>query len=108
MKRVIAFILSANSSAALGSTKTLEVTPAGGSGNYTYTWQVYFLQNRKWSDIMEGPGDSKYIWITDGDTNAVKINFIKDWYFDNYKFRCKVSDGKTEVYTNEIQISKKS
>ena len=81
-------------------TPTFLVTPAGGSGTYTYEWEIYFTQNNRWSSIQD-----KYSWIdpNSSSTHALKILRLKDWY-ECYRFRCKVSDGTDTVYSDVIYI----
>ncbi len=87
----------------VGDDVTLTVTPAGGTGNYTCQWEIWFYQNKKWSVIAD-----KYSWIDQIESNnSIIVHMKKDWYIDQYQFRCKVSDGVDEIYTEVISFTKK-
>ena len=83
----------------VGDVKTLLVTPAGGSGTYTYKWEVYYFHSKKWGDA------SLYGWIDKDTTStpAMRFTVAKEWY-DLYSFRCIVSDGVDTVYTETIGL----
>ena len=87
-----------------GEDYTLMVTPAGGSGTYTYQWELYFTQNQLWKN----PGDM-YSWIEPASvtTSMLKINIWNDAVPNFYQFRCTVSDGTDSVVSEIIKLTKK-
>lgn len=87
-----------------GEDYTLMVTPAGGSGTYTYQWELYNTQNRLWKN----PGDM-YSWIEPASVtkSMLKINIMHDGVSNFYQFRCTVSDGTDSVVSEIIKLTKK-
>ena len=78
----------------------IEVVVDGGTGNYTYSWELYSVRapSNGWRPNLN---DYKS-WIFSYQTAKLEG---KGWYMGVYKFRCKISDGVTTIYSDEVTIN---
>ena len=78
----------------------IEVVVGGGTGNYTYSWELYYIQaaSNGWRPNLNDYSS----WIYSYQTARLEG---KGRYMAWYKFRCKISDGVTTIYSDEVTLS---